>query len=55
MTDNIRTNCKWMEVFENYEENKRYLCHLTIDSKYVKLKKYTEFTIYFQKSVTHEQ
>ena len=24
-------------------------------SKYVKLKKYTEFTIYFQKSVTHEQ
>ena len=25
------------------------------DSKYVKLKKYTEFTIYFQKSVTHKQ
>jgi hypothetical protein len=39
MDNDIRTDCKWMETFENYEEHERYLCHLTIDSKYVNLEK----------------
>lgn len=34
MEDNICKDCKWMEVFENYED-KKYLCHLNVDSKYV--------------------
>lgn len=50
MTDNIRTNCKWMEVFENYEENKRYLCHLTIDSKYVNLEEHCKNCPHYEKS-----
>ena len=35
MEENIRKVCKWMEVFDSYETNK-YLCHLNVDSKYVK-------------------
>lgn len=35
MEENPRKDCKWMEYFENYEENQKYLCHLNVSSKYV--------------------
>jgi hypothetical protein len=45
-----RTDCKWMEYFENYDEKEKYLCHLTVDSKYVNHDKDCANCPYYEKN-----
>jgi hypothetical protein len=45
-----RINCKWMEYFENYDENEKYLCHFNIDSKYVDVNKDCANCPYYEKN-----
>ena len=45
-----RIDCKWMEYFENYDENEKYLCHFNIDSKYVDVNKDCANCPYYEKN-----
>ena len=45
-----RTDCKWMEYFENYDEKEKYLCHFDVDSKYVNMNEVCMKCPHYEKS-----